>query len=463
SQPNQANAHAKTLLRVHARDVRDLGAIENFGPPMRDHGHHLRFGNKVCCLYIFSETLFTTNSVFAECRNRNRFLFETRPKTISSSPAQLLRNRRRGIVMSNVAGDDTWQAVEPQGLALGLLVTTVTLAILTTIVMAMRVFIRFKTNKIGSDDWAMLTGFSVNLGQSAVAIYGSFTGIASKDETMNRATSIEGYKTLLIWQAFYAGSLCFIKSSICITLMRITNQKVYLWILRGLIGLSFLMSGSGLIVILNQCHPLDRYWDKSIPGTCWPPIVATALSYGASVANVITDFSVAAIPFFLLRHVQMRSRLKFYVRLILGLGLLAGIASIIRVPFTNAYMKASDVLYHAGNIVLWTIVECGLGIIAGSLPMLRAFFKRLAKDTSTQEPYNRSGDTNLVTFGQGKGRQGPIYETDLGVTVIGGAGDNDSNNSNHDDDAESTRRIIKVTREVRHSVTEENKTRPAKI
>ncbi|KAL2877149.1 hypothetical protein SGCOL_007542 [Colletotrichum sp. CLE4] len=364
--------------------------------------------------------------------------------------------------MSSAAADDTWQAIEPQGLALGLLVTTVTLAILTTIVMAMRMFIRFKTNKIGSDDWAMLTGFSVNLGQSAVAIYGSFTGIASRDETMNQATSIEGYKTLLIWQAFYAGSLCFIKSSICITLMRITNQKVYLWILRGLIGLSFLMSGSGLIVILNQCHPLDKYWDKRIPGTCWPPIVATALSYGASVANVITDFSVAAIPFFLLRHVQMRSRLKFYVRLILGLGLLAGIASIIRVPFTNAYMKASDILYHAGNIVLWTIVECGLGIIAGSLPMLRAFFKRLAKDTSTQEPYNRSGDTNLVTFGQGKGRQGPIYETDLGVTVIGGAGDNESNNSNHDDDAESTRRIIKVTREVRHSVTEERETLPVK-
>lgn len=61
--------------------------------------------------------------------------------------------------MSNVAGDDTWQAIEPQGLALGLLVTTVTLSILTTIVMAMRMFIRFKTNKIGSDDWAMLTGF----------------------------------------------------------------------------------------------------------------------------------------------------------------------------------------------------------------------------------------------------------------------------------------------------------------
>lgn len=125
-----------------------------------------------------------------------------------------------------------------------------------------------------------------------------------------------------MWQAFYAGSLAFIKSSICITLMRITQQKRYLMILRGLIILSASLSVVGLIVIVNQCHPLDRYWDKRVPGTCWPPIIATALSYAASVSNVITDFCVAAIPFFLLRNVQMRSKIKLYVRLILGLGIL---------------------------------------------------------------------------------------------------------------------------------------------
>ena len=125
-----------------------------------------------------------------------------------------------------------------------------------------------------------------------------------------------------MWQAFYAGSLAFIKSSICITLMRITQRKIYLNILRGLVILSAALSAVGLIVILNQCHPLDRYWDKSVPGTCWPPIIATALSYAASASNVITDLSVAAIPFFLLRHVQMRSKLKLYVKLILGLGFL---------------------------------------------------------------------------------------------------------------------------------------------
>lgn len=130
------------------------------------------------------------------------------------------------------------------------------------------------------------------------------------------------FQALLMWQAFYAGSLAFIKSSICITLMRITQQRMYLNILRGLIILSAALSTVGLIIIVNQCHPLTRYWDKRVPGTCWPPIIATVLSYIASASNVVTDLTVAVIPIFLLRQIQMRSRLKLYVRLILGLGIL---------------------------------------------------------------------------------------------------------------------------------------------
>ncbi|RYP59402.1 hypothetical protein DL769_008547 [Monosporascus sp. CRB-8-3] len=336
--------------------------------------------------------------------------------------------------------EDVWRAVQPEGLALALLVTTLTFVVSTTIVMSMRIFIRLKTRNFGTDDWVMSAGYAR---QCIVVIYGSYSGIGTRDSGLNRATSIEGYKTLLIWQAFYAGSLALIKSSICISLMRITQQKIYLNILRGLIILSAALCAVGLVVIVNQCHPLDRYWDKRVPGTCWPPISATVLTYAASVSNVITDLTVAAIPFFLLRHVQMRSRLKLYVRLILGLGILAGIASIIRIPFTNAYMKAGDILYHTGNIILWTIVECGLGIIAGSLPMLRAFFKRLTKDESTEE-YNHSGGINLVTIGQIRGRHGPVYQTDVHGTVVAGGG-NDSND-NQDADNDSTRNIIKATR-----------------
>ena len=161
-----------------------------------------------------------------------------------------------------------------------------------------------------------------NLGQSAIVIYGGYTGMGTKDAKMTQATINEGTKALLIWQSLYAGSLAFIKSSICITLMRIAQKRGYLILLKTLVVLAAGLSSVGIVVVFNQCHPLNKYWDKTVPGTCWPPIVATVLSYAASVSNVITDFTVALTPFFLLRNIQMRAKLKFYVQLILGLGML---------------------------------------------------------------------------------------------------------------------------------------------
>lgn len=49
----------------------------------------------------------------------------------------------------------------------------------------------------------------------------------------------------------------------------------------------------------------------------------------------------------------------------------ASIASVVRTVYTDAYSSEDNYLYNTGKIVLWTVVECSLGIIAGSLPMLK--------------------------------------------------------------------------------------------
>lgn len=92
-----------------------------------------------------------------------------------------------------------------------------------------------------------------------------------------------------------------------------------------------------------------------------------------------------------------------------------------------------------GNIILWTVIECSLGIIAGSMPMLRKLFKALRKDDSS---YARgTDDINLVTIGQVRGKHHPIYDGDVRATVAAG----DDRGSDRDD--ESTRQIIRVTKE----------------
>ncbi|KAG9495562.1 hypothetical protein J7337_013812 [Fusarium musae] len=124
---------------------------------------------------------------------------------------------------------------------------------------------------------------------------------------------------------------------------------------------------------------------------------------------------------------------------VMGIGALASVATIIRLPYSPAYSQPSNQLHGIGNIILWTIVECSLGIIAGSMPMLRKLFKALRKDDSS---YARgTDDINLVTIGQVRGKHHPIYDGDVRATVAAG----EDRESDRDD--ESTRQIIRVTKE----------------
>lgn len=121
-----------------------------------------------------------------------------------------------------------------------------------------------------------------------------------------------------------------------------------------------------------------------------------------------------------------------------------------------------------GDFLLWTNFECGLGIIVGSLPMLRKLIKSLA---STNDYRNCTPDINLVTIG-GKGglesrkqRAGGRvkanshpYEADITVmATVDGNDDDDEKyavdgecdrDSARPGDDESTRHIIHVTRRV---------------
>ncbi|KAK2034863.1 hypothetical protein LX32DRAFT_608051 [Colletotrichum zoysiae] len=357
-----------------------------------------------------------------------------------------------------VPDSDVWHPIKPQGLALAIVVTGVIFAALTTVVVAMRCWIRFRANNVGLDDYAMIAGYVVNVVHTLVAISGCFTGVGTRDALLNHDVRMEGLKLLLIWQALYSAGLCFIKASISITLMRITTQKAYHYILIGLLILCSVVSTTSIIVILNQCHPLERYWDKSVPGTCMKPSSATAMSYISSAVNVITDISVATIPIVLLRHVQMRSQLKFYIRILFGLGLLAGVASTIRLGFTNAYMETTDFLHDTGKVVLCTVLECSLGIIVGSLPILRTYFARLAKNYSSdaETGYNSKLKYLNATYSQSNPRKPSVWETNTYVNVTGGGNESDSigsdfRNAEAKKSVTITRQVIIVTTDLHQS------------
>ncbi|KAL2672223.1 hypothetical protein Neosp_012924 [[Neocosmospora] mangrovei] len=245
--------------------------------------------------------------------------------------------------MSSTAVEE-WHAVEPQGLAAAILGVTITFTILCLLVVGLRVYLRLSMRNFGREDWLMCVGTAI-----------------------------------VFWQIFYVTGSVFIKSSICAQLIRISTQRRYKIILYLLIAVSIITTLIAILAVLIRCKPVAASWNPTL-GTCIDQSIIIALTYVVSAVNIATDWSVAIIPVFILWNIQMRRTLKRMIGLVLGLD-------------------------NVGNIILWTVVECGLGIIAGSMPMLRKLVKGLSKDESTGK--SGTNDLNLVTIGRIKGEAPP--------------------------------------------------------
>lgn len=63
----------------------------------------------------------------------------------------------------------------------------------------------------------------------------------------------------------------------------------------------------------------------------------------------------------------------------------------LRTVYTDAYSSDNNYLYNTGKIVLWTVVECGIGIIAGSLPMLGFFMEKRTTEKKWEELESKYG------------------------------------------------------------------------
>jgi len=347
--------------------------------------------------------------------------------------------------MADATPAPVWRRVKPEGLAEAILVVTILFTIICIVVVGLRVWIRIKTRLFSMEDYLMCIGMALNMVHNGIVMYGCYTGIGTRDAKMGPGTMMEAAKVVLLWQLFYVTGSIFIKASICATLLRITIQRKYAYILWALIAVTAVSNLVAFSAALARCKPVSATWNPAA-GTCLDQSIIITLTYVVSSVNIATDWSVAIIPIFILWNIQMRRKLKLITGSILGIGVLASCATIIRMPYSGAYSAKVDQLHGIGNIILWTVVECDLGIIAGSLPMLRTLFKSLTKDYSTDEAYRHynlhTGDNKLVTIGRIKTGYNRTKNDGIeNVATI--VADNDSN---QELDSESTRNIITVTR-----------------
>lgn len=101
------------------------------------------------------------------------------------------------------------------------------------------------------------------------------------------------------------------KISIGYFLLRITVRQLHTWTIYGALAITVLTGIVFFFVTLFQCSPVSFFWDKDIPGgKCVPMEVIIGLTYLYSVFSVISDFTFAILPAFLISGLNMDRRTK---------------------------------------------------------------------------------------------------------------------------------------------------------
>ncbi|KAK8115691.1 hypothetical protein PG984_012193 [Apiospora sp. TS-2023a] len=336
----------------------------------------------------------------------------------------------------------------PDGLAIACLTIAIFLAFFAILVVGLRIYARHAIDALGIDDGFMVVAACLFVANSVLCCLDCFAGLGSRDEKV-LANPWNGPAATMHRQITYAWSLPFIKCSICFSLFRITNERrhtIPLWCVMILATFSAML---GFVAVLITCQPIARNWDPALSnvGSCMDYAIIQNISYFISASSIITDWACAILPCFIVWNLNIKRKLKVSVAVVLALGAVASFQFFITRPIPLQIHSLLCALADTwipprrtdkiANIVIWSEIECGVGIIAGSLPSLRGFFKYIRDKSSAGSSNRQHRHLNLddnenshhfVTIG-GTGGEGDRTAAAASNLRLGNLGCNASNST----------------------------------
>ncbi|PQE34083.1 cation-transporting atpase 4 protein [Rutstroemia sp. NJR-2017a WRK4] len=326
----------------------------------------------------------------------------------------------------------------PQGDAVALLYTSILLLVISWLVFIARAGVRRWKKIWGVDDIVMFIGLLLFTVTCSLCIVCCFYGSGQLAATLSASDKMKGIKVLIvallffIAEFFYASAAVTIKCSIAVTLLRIADsRRRYVWTIWGIIAATAMSAIVFIIGVANICHPITTLWGETTTGSCNLQLNSD-VSLFFSAIEIATDWSLAILPAVLLWNIKMKSRVKASVACILGLAAFASCATIVRLRYLSLYSDPAEFMFATGKIGLWSIIEEGMGIFAGSLPALRPLLSLPCFNFSTAGNSNKPSSANRLNISK---------RTNIKMDTFQQLGDN----SDKDVDTESQKHILKET------------------
>ncbi|PVI01007.1 hypothetical protein DM02DRAFT_654907 [Periconia macrospinosa] len=122
------------------------------------------------------------------------------------------------------------------------------------------------------------------------------------------------------------------------------------------------------------CQPVAFNWDRTIPGGQCGDYHAFWLA--SSILGAIFDLILIVLPLPVFWKLQLSLRRKIALTVLFGLGFFILAITIVRVIY-NEKVDFEDLTYTAPPLVVFTVLESTLGIVAGCIPIMSPSISRV--------------------------------------------------------------------------------------
>ncbi|KAL8910428.1 MAG: hypothetical protein Q9171_004266 [Xanthocarpia ochracea] len=263
---------------------------------------------------------------------------------------------------------------------------------------------RVLTKNIWWDDWCICAALLIDL---AVAIIWTIY-------------AREGYARHMFYldrlQLSHAGELNAISRSLCVLAIGLGKISVAFlierfagpskwrkWLLRC-ISISVAVSATiTVIMFYAQCQPVRAVWDKGLvkagKAKCRDPIPINTWNQVIAGYWAFLDFALVIIPVDIIWKLQLSTKKKVGLSLLLSAGIFAGICAAVKTSKIPITVRGQiDITWLTIELLMWGGIEMNVIIIAACIPTLRPLVLVLLGRPSGSQ--YRTGSSSRKSYSQ---------------------------------------------------------------
>ncbi|KAL1614876.1 hypothetical protein SLS54_009430 [Diplodia seriata] len=252
----------------------------------------------------------------------------------------------------------------------------ISLTVFASIFVAARLWTRiFRTQAFGWDDGFIIVAWAATISTTALGVESAKHGYGKSILLIPPADISEAMKYSNFGILTNGVAMGTMKMSIGFSMLRIQLARSFTIVIWFTMALSVLVNLNPLVGCFKSCTPMEKIWNPTIPGTCWPTQVNVGLAYLQSCGNILTDILLTGGLLVCLTKLKLSLYNKWALRGVFLIGLVATISGIVKVTNLPALMKTQDPTLDGVELSIWVSVEMNCGLWAASLPPLKATFE----------------------------------------------------------------------------------------